>query len=235
MEFNFTLPADFLTKSPHTDLKLPAGYTRVVLHSCCAPCSTAVLECLLQNKIKPVVFFFNPNIHPQDEYLKRRDEWLHLCELLKVETVIGDYEPRCFFEATRGFEQEKERGQRCDLCFKLRLVETAKLAVKLNIGLFTTTLCTSRWKSKPQVNGAGFAAEKAVIGSKFWDFDWRKGGMITRRYQLVKEIGYYNQQYCGCVYSLRQRQMEDELKAKLHNSDDTQAQPQRELKALDPA
>lgn len=95
----------------------------------------------------------------------------------------------------------------------MRLVATAKLAVKLDINLFTTTLCTSRWKSKEQVNGAAFAAQNEILGSKFWDIDWRKGGMITRRYELVKEIGYYNQQYCGCIYSLKQRLQEEKLKA----------------------
>lgn len=213
MKFDFSLPPDFLTKSPRTDLKLPDGYSKVVLHSCCAPCSTAVLECLLQNKIEPVVFFYNPNIHPKDEYLKRRDEWLHLCELLKVKTIIGDYDVENFFEKTANFKCEKERGKRCDICFKMRLVATAKLAVKLDINLFTTTLCTSRWKSKEQVNGAAFAAQNEILGSKFWDIDWRKGGMITRRYELVKEIGYYNQQYCGCIYSLKQRLQEEKLKA----------------------
>lgn len=212
MEFDFSLPADFLTKSPRTDLKLPDGYSKVVLHSCCAPCSTAVLECLLQNKIEPVVFFYNPNIHPNEEYIKRRDEWLHLCQLLKVKAIVGDYDVDNFFKKTEDYKFEKERGKRCDICFKMRLLETAKLAAKLNIGLFTTTLCTSRWKSKEQVNGAGFAAQNEVLGSKFWDIDWRKGGMINRRYELVREIGFYNQNYCGCIYSLKQRLQDEKLK-----------------------
>ena len=209
MEFNFNLPKDYLTKSPKTDLKLPSPYKSIVLHSCCAPCSTAVLECLIQNNIKPVVFFYNPNIHPLDEYIKRRDEWLHLCNLLKLQTIIGDYDKDNWFDKTRGFECEPERGKRCDICFKMRLKETAKVAVILNIGLFTTTLCTSRWKSKPQVDNAGYAAAKEVEGSAYWDFDWRKGGLIARRSDLVREIGFYNQLYCGCVYSLKQRQIKD--------------------------
>ncbi len=212
MEFDFSLPDDFLTKSPKTDLKLPEGYSKVVLHSCCAPCSTAVLECLLQNKIEPVVFFYNPNIHPNEEYIKRRDEWLHLCNLLKIKTIIGDYDVDNFFKKTEAYKFEKERGKRCEICFKMRLLETAKLAVALNIGLFTTTLCTSRWKSKEQVHGAAFAAQNEVPGSKFWDIDWRKGGMINRRYELVREIGFYNQNYCGCIYSLKQRLQDEKLK-----------------------
>ncbi len=202
MDFNFTLPPDFGPETPKKDLALPDGFTGLVLHACCAPCSTAVLECLIYNGIKPTVFFYNPNIHPGDEYIKRRDEWLHLCALLNLDAVVGDYDTKEWFCAVKGHEQDKERGARCSLCFEKRLTVTAQFAKSLNISHFTTTLATSRWKSKRQVDDAGYAAQSAVGGVSYWDFDWRKEGLVTRRYALVKEIGFYNQQYCGCVYSM---------------------------------
>jgi predicted adenine nucleotide alpha hydrolase (AANH) superfamily ATPase len=203
MDFDFTLPQDYGSSSPKTDLRLPDGFSGVVLHSCCAPCSTAVLECLVQNGIKPVVFFFNPNIHPKAEYETRRDEWMRLCSLLGLEAVEGSYEPEKWLESARGLEDEPERGRRCSMCFEMRLEATARFAVSMGIGLFTTTLATSRWKSKPQVDAAGAAAAAKVPGSAYWNFDWRKEGLVGRRYQLVREIGFYNQRYCGCVYSMK--------------------------------
>ncbi len=203
MDFNFTLPCGYGRSSPKDDLKLPEGFGSVVLHSCCAPCSTAVLECLVQNGIRPVVFFFNPNIHPRAEYDTRRDEWKRLCDLLGLEAVEGDYEPEKWLAKAKGLEDEPERGRRCSMCFEMRLEATARFALSRGIALFTTTLATSRWKSKPQVDAAGYAAAKAVPGSAYWDFDWRKEGLVGRRYELVREIGFYNQRYCGCAYSMK--------------------------------
>ena len=93
MDFNFRLPENFAKDSPKRDLKLPEGANGLVVHCCCAPCSTSLVECLIFNKIKPVMFFYNPNIYPTEEYEKRRDEWVHLCELMNIEYVIGDWKP----------------------------------------------------------------------------------------------------------------------------------------------
>ncbi len=203
MEFDFTLPDNYGLTTPKKELVVPNEAKSVILHCCCAPCSTAVLECLLAYKIKPILFFFNPNIHPRDEYEKRRDEWLRLAKLNDVEAVIGDYDTKSWFEKVKGLEHCPERAERCDECFYMRLKATAILAKEREINLFTTTLATSRWKSKPQVDKAGFRAQKEVAGSIYWDMDWRKGGLVERRYKLVKEIGFYNQRYCGCVYSMQ--------------------------------
>lgn len=203
MEFTFTLPQDYGASSPKKDLTLPEGEREVLLHSCCAPCSTAVLECMIANGIRPQVFFCNPNIQPQDEYEKRRDEWLRLCGLLKLETAVDPYDTAKWFECIKGFEDEPERGRRCDRCFAFRLTRAARFAKERGIRVFTTTLATSRWKSKPQVDRAGRAAQDAVPGTLYWDIDWRKEGLVGRRYELVKEIGFYNQRYCGCVYSMK--------------------------------
>lgn len=203
MEFDFTLPEDFALSSPKRSLDVPQKKQYVVLHCCCAPCSTAVLECLLFNKITPVLFFFNPNIHPHEEYEKRRDEWLRLCKLTDVEAVVGDYDTRTWFERVKGLEHCPERAERCDECFYMRLKATALFAKERGIEVFTTTLATSRWKSKKQVDVAGFRAQQECPGTLYWDMDWRKGGLVERRYQLVKEIAFYNQRYCGCVYSMK--------------------------------
>lgn len=202
MDLNFSLPADFAKNSPKKDLKLPEGYNEVVVHCCCAPCSSALIECLLVNGIKPHLFFYNPNIYPAEEYIKRRDEWVHFCNLLNLNYTIGDYSYEQWKTDIKGQENEPERGGRCLKCFALRLTATAKFAKDKGIFLFTTTLCTSRWKSKEQVNRAGFIAQETVEGSKFWDQDWRKEGLVGRRYELVKEINFYNQLYCGCQFSI---------------------------------
>ena len=201
MMHTFSLPADFLADTPKKNLSLPEKFNGVVLHCCCAPCSTAVLECLLVHNIKPILFFYNPNIHPVAEYEKRRDEWLELCDKLKLEAVVGDYDKQEWFARIKGLEHEKERGARCEVCFTYRLYATALFASQRKLSHFTTTLATSRWKNKAQVDRAGFAAARQVPDVAYWDEDWRKNGLVTRRYELVREIGFYNQQYCGCVFS----------------------------------
>lgn len=215
MSADFVLPDDYLKSTPKKQLPLPDNFNGVVLHCCCAPCSTAVLECLLFHGIKPVLFFYNPNIQPKAEYEKRREEWERLGSLLNLETVNGDYAVKEWLLKTKGLEHEPERGKRCDVCFEHRLTVTAEFAKKRSITYFTTTLATSRWKNKAQVDSAGYAAEKKVLGVKYWDIDWRKNGLVTRRYELVKEIGFYNQLYCGCLYS------KDEAQGYLKKQDDT--------------
>lgn len=203
MIFNFSLPEDFLKKSPITNLNLPDSANGLVVHCCCAPCATGMIEALLCSGIKPIMFFYNPNIYPLAEYEKRRDEWIYLCNLLKLEYHVGDYDYQKYLETIKGLEQEPERGNRCLKCFTHRLTATALFSKDMGINTFTTTLCTSRWKSKKQVDLAGFAAQDKVKDIFYWDQDWRKNGLVTRRYELVKEIAFYNQQYCGCEFSIQ--------------------------------
>lgn len=193
------LPADF-GQTPKQKLILPENMTNLLVQVCCAPCSGAVLECFKHHNLHPTLFFYNPNIHPQEEYLKRRDELIELAELLGFDYVIPDYEPKAWFAKVKGLEHEPERGRRCTVCFTERLTATALYAKEHGFSHFTTTLATSRWKNKKQVDEAGFAAQ-AATGVPYWAEDWRKEGLVTRRYQLVKEFDFYNQQYCGCVYS----------------------------------
>lgn len=188
---------------PHITLTIPGGGSRIVLHACCAPCSSAILECLTDNGIEPLIYYFNPNIHPLDEYLRRRDECTRHALRLGLEIVDGDYDHAAWCGCVTGLESEPERGARCTECFRMRLLSTARLAAERGIGVFTTTLASSRWKSLEQINAAGRAAAAAVAGTTFWEQNWRRGGLQERRCELVRELGFYNQLYCGCEFSMR--------------------------------
>lgn len=203
------LPDDY-GNTPKLQLALPEGFESLVLHCCCAPCAGAVLECLSFHKVKTLVYFYNPNIYPQSEYLKRRDELIELCKLSGFPWEIGDPDFKEFYACYRGLEHEKERGARCDACFYQRLKRTALFAKDSGASHFTTTLATSRWKDKKQVDRAGFKAQEDAGGPVYWAEDWRKGGLVTRRYALVKKMDFYNQTYCGCAFSKIEAQQEQE-------------------------
>lgn len=175
---------------------------RILLHSCCAPCSSAILEWLLNNNFDPTVFYFNPNIFPEEEYLVRKNECIRYCEKLGVPFVDGDRNHDAWREAVRGYENEPERGARCRICFGERLRATAAVAQKLGIKRFTTTLAGSRWKRLDQVNAAGMAAAAEYPGTEYWDRNWRKGGLQQRRSEIVAEMHFYNQLWCGCEFSM---------------------------------
>lgn len=179
--------------------------TEVLLHSCCAPCSAAILEWLLANDYQPTIFYFNPNIFPLEEYLIRKNECTRYAAKLGVKMIDGDYNHQEWLDYIQGLENEPERGKRCLQCFKLRLLKAAEKSKELNIDLFTTTLASSRWKNLEQINEAGFWAESQVEGVKFWDKNWRKGGLQDRRNALLKENGFYNQLFCGCEFGSCER------------------------------
>lgn len=180
--------------------------TRVLLHSCCAPCSSAILEWMLANDYVPTIYYFNPNIYPREEYDIRKAEITRYAAKLGVEIIDGDYDHAEWLSAVCGLENEPERGGRCLECFRLRLLRTARVASELGIPLFTTTLASSRWKSLDQINEAGAYAMAQVPGTQFWDRNWRKGGLQDRRNALLKENQFYNQLYCGCEFSMRPTQ-----------------------------
>ena len=145
----------------------------ILLHSCCAPCSSAILEWLLQNDYAPHVYYFNPNIFPEEEYLV---------------------------------------GERCRLCFGVRMRATAAMAAKLGIRRFTTTLAGSRWKRLDQIREAALEAAALHPGTTYWDQNWRKGGLQERRGEILREENFYNQLWCGCEFSmghLRERDPSD--------------------------
>ena len=189
-------------------IQKPEGLSEVLLHACCAPCSSAIVEWMLANGVRPVIYYFNPNIYPSEEYEIRKNESKRHAESLGLRWIDGDYSHEEWREGVCGLEGEPERGRRCEQCFKLRMIAAARKAQELNIPYFTTTLASSRWKSLDQINQAGLIAEQAVEGVKFWAQNWRKGGLYERRNQLLKEYRFYNQQYCGCEFSMRDKSTE---------------------------
>jgi len=185
------------------DIPVPAGVQQVLLHACCAPCSSAIVEWMLQHDVRPTIFYFNPNIFPRQEYDIRKEESKRHAESLGLQWIDGDYDHEQWLEAVRGLEGEPERGSRCLLCFTYRLKAAALQARQLELTWFTTTLASSRWKRIDQITEAGLRAQQAVEGTLFWAQNWRKGGLQDRRNQLLREYQFYNQQYCGCEFSMR--------------------------------
>lgn len=184
-------------------IETPNGDDRVLLHSCCAPCSSAIIECMLANGIRPTLFYCNPNIYPKEEYEIRKNEAIRFATSQNLDFIDADYDYGQWRQAMQGLEDEPERGSRCLKCFTLRLTETARYASEHGFTLFTTTLASSRWKSLEQINEAGRRAAERYPGTLFWEQNWRKGGLQERRNQLLKECGFYNQLYCGCEFSMR--------------------------------
>ena len=188
----------------------PEDCDRVLLHACCAPCSSAIVEWLVKHDVRPTIYYYNPNIWPIEEYKIRKQESKRHAESLGLEWIDGDYDHDAWLEGVCGLESEPERGRRCEQCFTLRLTATARKAVELGIPYFATTLASSRWKSLDQINRAGLIAEQTVnVQCRFWPQNWRKGGLQERRNQLLKEYNFYNQQYCGCEFSMRQQRSAD--------------------------
>lgn len=186
---------------------------RVLLHACCAPCSAAILEWMMANGVQPYIYYCNPNITPQEEYEHRRDELKRYAERLGVPFDEAPYDHEAWLEAVRGLEGEPERGKRCLQCFRYRLMQSAKRAQELGIGTFTTSLASSRWKSLAQTTEAGneAAAEVSREGEpvSFDARNWRKGGLQERRNELLREMQFYNQLWCGCEFSRRKEEKED--------------------------
>ncbi len=188
---------------------LPYGQKKVLLHTCCAPCSSAIIEFMLAHEMEPVVYYCNSNIYPYEEYLIRKNECTRYAQSLGLEIVDADYDHEKWLEGVRGMEHEPERGGRCMNCFRMRLLETARYAAERGISVITTTLASSRWKSLEQIDEAGRWAcaqvnSETCEGScevHWWDRNWRKGGLQERRNQIIKEYDFYNQLWCGCEFS----------------------------------
>ena len=180
----------------------PEGVDRVLVHSCCAPCAGEVLEAMQASNLTPEVFFYNPNIHPLAEYTLRKDEAKRQCDELDIPWLDGDYDTERWFSRIQGKENEPERGARCTLCFDMRFERTAQVGQQRGYSVFTSTLGISRWKDMQQINLCGERAAKSV-GLNYWDYNWRKKGGSGRMVEIAKRDNYYQQEYCGCVYSLR--------------------------------
>lgn len=183
---------------------------KILLHCCCAPCSSAILEWMRNNDVEPTIFYCNPNIFPEEEYLIRKNEITRYAHELGLTIIDDDYDHEAWRDCVRGMEDEPERGARCLECFRMRLLRSAQKCAELGLDSFTTTLASSRWKSLPQINEAGRWAAAQVPGVTFDETNWRKGGLQERRNQLLKELGFYNQLYCGCEFSIRKNNVSEQ-------------------------
>ena len=191
-------------------LKREGKRPRLLLHSCCAPCSTAVLTRLCEG-FDITVFYYNPNIDTREEHDLRAKELEGFVgdSGLALGAVIIPWEPKLFYEHVRGLEGEKEGGKRCEVCFGLRLDRTARYAAEHGYDLFTTTLTISPMKSAPLLNRIGEEAAKRT-GAVFLNSDFKKRGGYLLSTQLSREYGIYRQDYCGCVFSKRERAIQNE-------------------------
>lgn len=199
-----------MSKQP--EIIIPDGCETVLLHACCAPCSSAIVEWMIAHGVTPVIFYYNPNIYPLKEYEIRKNESKRHAESLGLQWIDGDYNHDNWLHSVKGLESEPERGQRCGECFFHRLFVTARKAQEMDIPFFATTLASSRWKRLEQINAAGLKAQEWVNRYPkdsilhepvhFWAQNWRKGGLQERRNQLLKEYEFYNQTYCGCEFSM---------------------------------
>ena len=184
-------------------LELPNGADRLLLHSCCAPCSGEVMEALLASEIDFSIYFYNPNIHPVQEYEIRKEENIRFAQLHNIPFVDADYDKDNWFERVKGLEWEPERGKRCTVCFDMRFERTALYAHENGFPVISSSLGISRWKDMNQINTAGINAASRYPDMKYWTYNWRKGGGAARMYEIAKRENFYKQEYCGCVYSLR--------------------------------
>ena len=178
---------------------------KLLLHVCCAPCSTACIE-RLANYFEIILYYYNPNITDEVEYNKRLDEVKRYASLIDtkygIEVIDGKYDPKSFFEISKGLEEEPERGKRCYKCYKLRLEDTASKADELNIKYFATTLTLSPYKKVNWVNEIGKDLDKKYNSTYLYS-DFKKKNGYKRSIFLSKEYNLYRQDYCGCVYSMK--------------------------------
>ena len=181
--------------------------TKLLLHACCAPCSSAVLE-RLSNFFEITIFYYNPNITEEKEYLKRIEELKKYISLVKykypISLIPGNYEPQKFFEMAKGLEDEPERGKRCYKCYAMRLEESARIADELGFDYFCTTLTLSPHKNSNWINEIGEDLNNRY-NSIYLYSDFKKRNGYKRSIELSREYDLYRQDYCGCVYSLRDR------------------------------
>ncbi len=191
-------------------LRKQRGQKTLFLHCCCAPCSSYVLE-YLHPYFDITVFFYNPNITEEDEYRKRKAELIRYLDSAafgkEISCLDADYEPECFLRAARGYEGEPERGARCERCFRLRLGKTAEAAAEFGADYFCTTLSISPHKDADLLMAIGEELAEEC-GVAYLPSDFKKKNGYKRSIELSREYGLYRQDYCGCVYSKKQREKE---------------------------
>ena len=185
---------------------------KILLHSCCAPCSTAVIERLV-DEFDITILYYNPNIFPEEEYYKRKNEELKYIEIYnsnhndKIKFMDCDYDNITFYNAVKGLESEREGGARRGVCFKVRLERTAKLAKENGFDIFGTTLTVSPHKNAELINSIGLGIEKETQIS-YLVSNFKKQNGYKRSVELAKENDLYRQNYCGCEFALKIQQIE---------------------------
>lgn len=198
---NYQKELDVIIEKLQKEDKVP----KLMLHSCCAPCSSYCIE-YLSNYFYITVFYYNPNIYPDEEYFHRVKEQERFIELFEtkypVSFIEGDYEKYIFYDTVKGYEKCEEGKERCELCFNLRLSKTLKVAEDNDFDYFATTLTISPMKNAPLINSIGYELSKE--SKVLWlPSDFKKKNGYKRSTEISKEYGMYRQNYCGCVYSLR--------------------------------
>lgn len=184
-------------------LPLPNDQRKVLLHSCCAPCSGEVMEAMQASGIDFTLFFYNPNIHPLKEYELRKNKNIRFAEKFGIPIVDADYDRNHWFARPKRMENEPERGIRCTMCFDMRFERAALYAHEHGFPVMTSSLGISRWKNMQQINECGARAAARYPGLIYWDYNWCKGGGSARMIEISKRENFYQQEYCGCIYSLR--------------------------------
>ena len=187
------------------------NYTpKILLHSCCAPCSSQVIT-LLTEYFDITILYYNPNIYPKDEYIKRKEEQIKLINEIehknKIDIIDCDYENNIYENTIKGLENEAEGGKRCQQCFILRLEKTAQIEKKLNYNYFSTTLTVSPHKNSTIINNIGYELEKKY-NIKWLPSDYKKEEGYKKSIELSKKYNLYRQDYCGCKYSIRKETQE---------------------------
>ncbi len=191
----FTSPED---GTPHCSIP------RLLLHLCCAPCSTHVVQ-VLKDQFDVTGHFYNPNIHPDEEYHRRASEMVDYAQRIGLPLLVSEYSPARWREAVRGLEDEPEGGSRCLVCYRLRLEETAILALRQGFTHFTTSLSISPHKRADSINTIGLEVASRH-GLDFYDADFKKKDGFTNSLRLSREAGLYRQDYCGCEFSKEERE-----------------------------
>ncbi len=202
MAENYSLYTEELIK----EIKQSGEKPSLLLHVCCAPCSSYVLE-YLEKHFQITLFYYNPNISPESEYILRLDELKRFTGETgsKAEIVSGEYEPERFFEIAKGREAEPEGGERCALCYRLRLEASGEYAKEQGFDYFTTTLSISPYKNAEKLNSIGREIAD-TLGIKYLFSDFKKKNGYKRSIELSKEHNLYRQDYCGCIFSAAERE-----------------------------
>ncbi|MCR3760636.1 epoxyqueuosine reductase QueH [Clostridium felsineum] len=206
VKVNYQKKLDDIIEEILKENKVPS----VLLHSCCAPCSTYVIE-YLSNYFKITVFYYNPNIYPREEYMKRVEEEKEFISQFKtkykVDFIEGDYDTEKYYKCVKGLENDREGGERCFKCYELRLMETALVAKEKKYEYFTTTLSVSPYKNAQKLNELGEKiGEKYNIKYLYSDFKKKNG--YKRSIELSNIYNLYRQDYCGCIFSQNERNEE---------------------------